>query len=401
MAWSRTTRSGRTLAEKQDKFVRLIERGVSNAEACRIVGVNRRTGTRWRLGRTILNAAGEEVHYPPVRIVAARRERHPRYLSLEERTAIADLRREKKGVREIAAEIGRSPATVSRELRRNADGSGRYLPQTADRLADERTPRPRKRRLLIDAELRTVVNDLLGKRWSPEQVAHELWERFPDQPDRQLCTESIYQAIYDPDTEVARPSKRRRRRRRRQVQGQERRGRLSGMTMIAERPYEAEDRVQLGHWEGDCIKGAGNRSAIGTLVERCTRFLILVHLKDGKATAEAMRVGLAATLGQLPADLRRTLTWDQGKELALHQLITEQIGVKVYFCDPHSPWQRGSNENTNGLLRDYFPKGMDLRNVSPQELARVAEEINDRPRKTLGWTRPVDLLADHAAAEGA
>lgn len=171
--------------------------------------------------------------------------------------------------------------------------------------------------------------------------------------------------------------------------------------MIADRPAEAEDRVQIGHWEGDCIKGAGNRSAIGTLVERRTRFLILVHLLDGRATAEAMRAGLTATLGQLPADLRRTLTWDQGKELALHQLIAEQIGAKVFFCDPHSPWQRGSNENMNGLLRDYFPKGMDLRDVSPEKLARVAEEINDRPRKTLGWARPADLLADQAAARGA
>ncbi|WP_297848814.1 IS30 family transposase [Mycobacterium sp.] len=336
-----------------------------------------------------------------MRVASAPRERHPRYLSLEERTAIADLRREKKGVREIAAAIGRSPATVSRELRRNALGSGRYLPATADRLAEERTARPRKRRLVLDVELRTVVNDLLGKRWSPEQVAHELGERFPDQPDRQLCTESIYQAVYDSDAEVSRPSKRRRRRRRRQVQGQERRGRLTGMTMIADRPAEAEDRVQIGHWEGDCIKGAGNRSAIGTLVERRTRFLILVHLLDGRATAEAMRAGLTATLGQLPADLRRTLTWDQGKELALHQLIAEQIGAKVFFCDPHSPWQRGSNENMNGLLRDYFPKGMDLRDVSPEKLARVAEEINDRPRKTLGWARPADLLADQAAARGA
>ena len=397
----RSTHPGGAQTEKQDKFVRLIAQGVPNAEACRIVGINRRTGTRWRLGRTILNTAGEKVHYPAVSVASAPRERHPRYLSLEERMAIADLRRVKKGVREIAAAIGRSPATVSRELRRNAVGSGRYLPQTADQLADERAARPRGRRLLLDVELRTVVNDLLGKRWSPEQVAHELGERFPNQPNRQLCTESIYQAIYDSDAEVSRPSKRRRRRRRRQVQGQERRGRLTGMTMIADRPAEAEDRVQIGHWEGDCIKGAGNRSAIGTLVERRTRFLILVHLPDGRATAEAMRAGLAATLGQLPADLRRTLTWDQGKELALHQLIAEQIGAKVFFCDPHSPWQRGSNENMNGLLRDYFPKGMDLRDVSPEKLARVADEINDRPRKTLGWARPADLLADQAAAQGA
>ena len=401
MARSRATHRGAGLTEKQDKFVRLIAQGVSNSEACRLVGIHRRTGTRCRLGRTVLNTAGEKVHYPPVSVPAAPRERHPRYLSVEERTAIADLRREKKGVREIAAAIGRSPATVSRELRRNADDSGRYLPQTADRLAEERVARPRTRRLLIDVELRTVVNELLGKRWSPEQVAHELRERFPGQTGRQLCTESIYQGIYDPDVEVSRPSRRRRRRRRRQAQGQERRGRLTGMTMIADRPEEVEDRVQVGHWEGDCIKGAGNRSAIGTLVERRTRFLILVHLPDGRATAEAMQAGLATVLGRLPADLRRTLTWDQGKELALHQQLAEQIGTKVFFCDAHSPWQRGSNENMNGLLRDYFPKGRDLRQVTPDELARVAEEINARPRKTLGWARPMDLLADHATPEAA
>ncbi|GAB7007766.1 hypothetical protein JCM18899A_52420 [Nocardioides sp. AN3] len=171
--------------------------------------------------------------------------------------------------------------------------------------------------------------------------------------------------------------------------------------MIADRPTEVEDRVQVGHWEGDCIKGAGNRSAIGTLVERRTRFLILVHLPGGRATAEAMRAGLATALGRLPADLRRTLTWDQGKELALHRQLAEQIGTKVFFCGAHSPWQRGSNENMNGLLRDYFPKGMDLRQVTPDVLARVAEEINARPRKTLGWARPVELLADQATAEAA
>jgi IS30 family transposase len=399
MVRSRTTHRGAGLTEKQDRFVRLIAQGVSNSEACRLVGIHRRTGTRWRLGRTILNTAGEPVHYPPVGIVAAPRERHARYLSLQKRMAIADLRREKKGVREIAAQIGRSPATVSRELRRNTDSAGRYQPHAADRRADERVPRPRKRRVLLDEGLRAVVNELLGKRWSPEQVAHELRVLFPDRPDRQLCAESIYQAIYDPDIPVSRPAKRRRRRRRRQVQGQERRGRLSGMTMIGDRPAEVEDRVEVGHWEGDCIKGAGNRSAVGTLVERHTRFLILVHLPDGRATAEAMQAALTATLGRLPAELRRTLTWDQGKELALHQQIAEQTGTKVFFCDAHSPWQRGSNENMNGLLRDYFPKGMDLHQVAPEELAWVAEEINDRPRKTLGWARPADLLADEGRIE--
>jgi IS30 family transposase len=400
MGRSRTTHAGYALTEKQDRFVRLIAQGVSNREACRIVGINRRTGTRWRLGRTIRNTAGEAVHYPPVRILTPPK-RHPRYLSLDERMVIADLRREKRTVREIAREVGRSPATVSRELRRNVDDHGRYLPRSADRAATERIARPRARRVMVDTELRAVVVDLLGKRWSPEQVAHELHERFRDQPAQRLCTESIYQAIYDPDAPVTRPAKRRRRRRRLRVQGLERRGRLTAMTMIADRPAEVADRIQVGHWEGDCIMGAGNRSAIGTLVERRTRYLILIHVPTGRPTAEAMREGIIAALGQLPAQLRRTLTWDQGKELAMHQQISEQTGTRVFFCDAHSPWQRGSNENMNGLLRDYFPKGTDLRQVASEELTRVADEINNRPRKTLAWARPADLLAGETVAASA
>jgi IS30 family transposase len=392
----RKTRRGEMAVEKQEWFVRLIAQGVSNSQACRVVGINRRTGTRWRYGRTILNKAGEPVHYPPVS-PAEPKPRHPRYLSLAERTMIADLRRAGGSVRGIAEQLGRAASTVSRELRRNADDQGRYLPATAQRLTVERQSRPsRTRRLARDEQLYSVVAQLLGKRWTPEQIAHELTMRFPSQPERQLCTESIYQAIYDPRIALTRPAKRRRRRRRRRVQGLERRGRLTGMTMIADRPAEVEDRVQVGHWEGDCIMGAGNRSAIGTLVERVTRFLILVHVPTRQPTAEAVRDGVADALGALGPHLRRTLTWDQGKELSLHQQITARTGTRVFFCDAHSPWQRGSNENTNGLLRDYFPKGTDLANISPEELQQVADEINERPRKTLGWARPADLITDAA-----
>ena len=397
----RETRRGGMLVEKQEWFARLIAQGVSNSEACRVVGINRRTGTRWRYGRTILNTAGEPVHYPPVRFTALK-PRHPRYLSLAERTTIADLHRAGVSVRGIAQELGRAASTVSRELRRNVDDRGRYLPATAQRLTTERQSRAssRTRRLTRDEQLYAVVAELLGKRWSPEQVAYELRVRFPDQLERHLCTESIYQAIYDPRIVLTRPAKRRRRRRRRRVQGLERRGRLTNMTMIADRPREVNDRVQVGHWEGDCIMGAENRSAIGTLVERATRFLILIHVPTGQPTAKTMRDGVVAALGAVAPHLRQTLTWDQGKELALHQQITARTGTRVFFCDAHSPWQRGSNENTNGLLRDYFPKGTDLANVSPEELQRVADEINDRPRKTLGWARPADLIT-HAAAKTA
>ncbi|WP_348103258.1 IS30 family transposase [Lapillicoccus sp.] len=318
------------------------------------------------------------------------RPRHPRYLSAAERTTIADLRRQEKTLQEIAVAIGRNASTVSRELRRNADPTtGQYLPGTADRLAAGRVPRPRPRRVTGDEELRCVVVALLGKRWSPEQVAHELRARFPDHPARRLCTESIYQAIYDVTVEVTRPAKRRRRRR---IQGLERRGRLSGMTMIADRPAAVDDRVQAGHWEGDCIMGAGNRSAIGTLVERQTRFLVLIHVPVDQPTAPAIRDGVCSAMAELPAHLRRSLTWDQGKEMALHRQVTAIVGTAVYFCDAHSPWQRGSNENMNGLLRDYFPKHTDLGGVTPEELAHVADEVNHRPRKTLDWARPADLL---------
>lgn len=397
MGAARKTRHGKMAVEKQEWFVRLIAQGVSNRQACRIVGINRKTGTRWRLGRTIRKKAGEPVHYPPVRFTPPK-PRHPRYLSLAERTMIADLHHAGVGVRGIAEELGRAASTVSRELRRNADDQGRYLPATAQRLTVERQPRSRTRRVARDEQLCGVVAELLGKRWSPEQVAHELPARFPDQPERHLCTESIYQAIYDPCTDVTRPAKRRRRRRRCRVQGLERRGRLTDMTMIADRPAEVNDRVQVGHWEGDCIMGAGNRSAIGTLVERATRFLILVHVPKGRSAAEAIRDGLTDALDAFAPRFRRTLTWDQGKELALHQQITARTGVRVFFCDAHSPWQRGSNENTNGLLRDYFPKGTDLASISPEELQWVADEINDRPRKTLGWARPADLIADAAVS---
>jgi len=309
---------------------------------------------------------------------------------------IADLLDGGRTVRAIAEEIGRSPSTVSREIRRNRDECGRYRPHYAEQAARARACRARGRRVAGDVELRDAVVELLGKRWSPEQVAHELRIRFAGQRLRCLCTETIYQAIYDPAVDVTRPGRRRRRRRR--VLGDQRRGRLTAMSMIDERPVAVEDRVQAGHWEGDLIMGPGNRSAIGTLVERRSRFLILLHLPGGVSTAESVRQAISTALTVLPDGLRRTLTWDQGKELALHRQITATTGTAVFFCDAHSPWQRGSNENTNGLLRDYFPKGSDLSVFDAEELQRVAVEMNDRPRKTLGWSRPADLFGTALAA---
>jgi IS30 family transposase len=390
----RASRSG-VEAEKQQRYVRLIAAGVSNSEACRLVAINRKTGTRWRYGRTAVNAVGEALHYPPVKIIEPR-PRSARYLSEQERIVIADRLAVGVTIRGIAVELGRAASTICREIARNRSPDGRYRPHHAEHAARARATRPRPRRISGDVVLAETVAELLAKRWSPEQVAHELRRVFVGQRRRWLCTETIYQAIYDPLVALTRPARRRRRRGR--LLRLQRRGRLLAMRMLDERPVEAVDRVQAGHWEGDLIMGPSNRSAIGTLVERRTRFVVLLWFPDAVATAQAVRDAVARSLIALPAGLRRTLTWDQGKELVLHHQITVQTGTEVFFCDAHSPWQRGSNENMNGLLRDYFPKGTDLSLHTAHDLAQVAAEINDRPRKTLGWTRPADLFATAVAS---
>jgi transposase, IS30 family len=386
----RRTPAGGVQAEKQRRYVQLLAQGVSNSGACRLVAINRKTGNRWRYGRKVRNSAGALVIYAPVKITEAR-PRSPRYLSEQERIQIADLLAARMGVRSIAEQLGRAPSTISREIRRNSDPDGRYCPHQAEQAARRRAGKPRTRRLAVDGVLAEVVGRLLAKRWSPERVAHELRVLFAGEPSGWLCKETIYQAIYDTAVSLTRPARRRRRRRR--LQGLQRRGRLAAMRMIDERPVEVDDRVQAGHWEGDLIMGAGNRSAIGTLVERMIRYLVLLPFADGIATSDGVRRALSDALESVPVGLRRTLTWDQGKELAQHQRITVATGTDVFFCDPHSPWQRGSNENMNGLLRDYFPKGTDLSVHTVEDVVRIAAEVNDRPRKTLDWQRPAELFA--------
>ncbi|MQA76578.1 MAG: IS30 family transposase, partial [Solirubrobacterales bacterium] len=272
-----------------------------------------------------------------------------------------------------------------------------YRPAAAQRLATARLHRPRARRLGTDLVLRAAVQGMLDQAWSPEQIGHALRERFPDVAVRQLCHESIYQAIYDRDSVLSRHRcgslRTGRRRRRPRPRGDARTPRsLRDMTSIHQRPAGIADRAEAGHWEGDLITGALNRSAIGTLVERTTRYTVLVHLPDTH-TAFATRDAVIAAMDQLPRHLRRSLTWDQGKEMAHHVQITAAIGAEVYFCDPRSPWQRGTNENTNGLLRQYFPKGANLRVHSAEDLAAVQAELNNRPRKVLGWTSPAAALS--------
>jgi IS30 family transposase len=388
---------------KREQYAALIARGVTNSEACRIVGINRRTGKRWRHGRTITGSSGQRLHYAPVVGVARKREISARFLSEDERLRIADLRRAGEGVRAIARGLGRSPATVSRELRRNVDPkSSAYRPYAAQRLAEQRRARPKTGKLVADVELREFVEGRLKRRWSPEQIAQALRSEFSGQPQRHVVPETIYQAVYRPDLgglcrELPKALRTGRLRRRPHRRSEERRGRLPNMTMIDQRPDEASDREVAGHWEGDLITGEDNRSAIGTLVERTSRYTILLYL-PGRHTADAIRDAVIDALKDLPPQLRRSLTWDQGSEMALHAEIAAALGMPVYFCDKASPWQRPSNENTNGLLRQYFPKGTNLHNHDAGRLAAVADELNTRPRKTLSWQTPAARLADVTGA---
>ena len=387
------------LAAKREQFGRLIARGIGNAEACRIVGVHPQTGKRWRRGRLMTSSSGARLHYAAV-IDTRRQAISQRYLSEDDRVAIADLRGAGSGVRAIAAQLGRSPSTVSRELRRNQDPrSLAYRPFAAQTMAARRRGRPGRGKLLRDQELREYVAGRLEARWSPEQISQALREEFPADAGRHLVHETIYQAIYRPELgglcpdlrQVLRTGRRHRKRHRRA--DARRTGVLTDMISISQRPAEAASRAVAGHWEGDLIMGHDNKSAIGTLVDRASRFTILLHLPGPRHTTETVTDSLIAALEPLPAQLRRSLTWDQGKEMALHAHVTRALGMPVFFCDPHSPWQRPTNENTNGLLRQYFPKGTDLTVHAPYQLAGVAAELNDRPRKTLGWHTPAARLA--------
>ncbi|TSD40531.1 IS30 family transposase [Rhodococcus sp. KBS0724] len=329
------------------------------------------------------------------------REISARFLSQDERIEIADLRRAGLSIRAIAGRLGRSPSTISRELRRNAVTGNDYRPFEAHRRATARRARRHRRRLEITPELQRVVAELLSQRWSPQQISRHLRARFPDEPRMWLCHESIYRAIYQPGSLLLRPSplapQRRsplrtgRDHRRAQRRGELRRPRFEQpMLTIHQRPFPPEDRSQAGHWEGDLITGAHNQSAIGTLVERQTRMVRLLHLpfRDG----DSLHAALTARMRDLPAALLRSITWDQGSEMARHTTIARSLGAPVYFCDSRSPWQRGSNENANGLLRDYFPKGTDLAIHSPEHLLAVENELNSRPRVVLQDRCPTELF---------
>lgn len=421
--------------EIEREFWRVIATGVTSEQAAATVGVSQAVGSRW-----FRHGGG----MPSIDLAPL----SGRYLSFSEREEIALLRAQGGGVRSIARQIGRSPSTVSRELRRNAATRGgrlEYRASVAQWKADLVAQRPKTAKLVANEQLRAYVQDRLSgevrdpdgevvgppgpewkgrnkphrgdrrwvRGWSPEQISNRLKVDFPDDESMRISHEAIYQALYVESRgalerelvaclRTGRALRIPRARTRQKAWAH-----VTPEVMISQRPAEVEDRAVPGHWEGDLIIGL-KRSAIGTLVERTSRFTMLVHLprEDGYGTitrtkngpalagygAVKMKDALAATMSMLPEQLRRSLTWDRGKELSAHAEFAVETDIPVYFADPKSPWQRGTNENTNGLLRQYFPKGTDLSRWSGEEIEAVAATLNSRPRKILGWKTPAEAL---------
>jgi IS30 family transposase len=415
-----------------------IAEGLSSEDAAIACGTSGPVGSRW---------FRERGGMPSIRLTGL----SGRYLSFAEREEIALLRAQHHGVRAIARQLGRSPSTISRELRRNAATRGgrlEYRAGVAQWKAELQARRPKTAKLVTNDRLRGYVQDRLAgtiarpggelvpgpqvrfigrrhgrradrrwaKSWSPEQISNRLKLDFADDDTMRISHEAIYQALFiqgrgalKRELVACLRTGRALRVPRARTQGRGKKF-VTSEVMIAERPAEADDRAVPGHWEGDLILGL-NKSAIGTLVERTTRFTMLLHLppmeghglqprvKNGPPLAghgaEAVRDEIVRTIGSLPDQLRRSLTWDQGAEMAQHARLRIDTGLQVYFCDPHSPWQRGTNENTNGLLRQYFPKGTDLHRHGRDDLDAVALALNTRPRKTLGWRTPAEALDEH------
>ena len=322
-----------------------------------------------------------------------------RYLTRDERYEIARLNDARWSVRKIAARLGRAPSTISRELRRNRDPrTGHYLPERAHTEAWRRQRRPKPSKLSQNPQLRERVQKMLNRRLSPDQIAGRLQLEFPDDRDMHVSHETIYQSLYVyPRGELTRELKAHLRsgRTARKPRGQRinKHGRIKGMVSIHDRPEEVEGRLVPGHHEGDLIKGStASNSAVGTIVERHSGYLTLLHLPEGW-TADKVADAVVEQMSALPDWFAKTLTWDRGTEMAQHADITARTGIQVYFADPYSPHQRPSNENTNGLLREYLPKGTDLSTYTRQDLDHIANELNDRPRKRLGYHTPSEVLA--------
>jgi len=317
-------------------------------------------------------------------------------LSLGEREEISRGLAAGESLRGIANRLGRASSTVSREVASNG-GPRKYRATTAHRASRHRARRPKPAKLATNHRLREVVEEKLEGWWSPLQISRWLYDQYPGDEEMRVSHETIYQSLFIQgkgalSKELWRCLRTGRATRRPQGRPASTKGQIRNMVMISERPAEVEDRAVPGHWEGDLLMGR-RQTAIGTLVERWSRYVMLFPLPDGN-TAEAVRVALAATVQRLPEHLWRSLTWDQGKEMAQHVQFTVDTGVQVYFCDPQSPWQRGTNENTNGLLRQYFPKGTDMSQLTQHDLDEAAYSLNTRPRQTLNWMTPSDKLAE-------
>jgi IS30 family transposase len=321
-------------------------------------------------------------------------------LSFEERVEIHRGVKRGDSIREIARGLGRAPSSVSREVNRNR-GRGSYHPGFAQHRARDEARRPKVFKLEAHPRLARWIAQRLVKRWSPDQIAGRLRRDHPNDPRWWVSPETIYQSLFVQgrgglNEELTKCLRSGRAKRRSSGRGLGR-GQLNDMVLISDRPAEAADRAVPGHWEGDLVMGARSTSQIATLVERTSRYTVLVELPHGR-TADLVRDALAETVTKLPEHLRRSLTWDQGKEMARHLEFSVATGVPVFFCEPGKPWQRGLNENTNRLLRDYFPKGVvDFNNVPASELDRVAHELNNRPRKTLGYATPAEVYGDRVA----
>jgi len=370
--------------EVRERFWQARAYGARPLQAGVAAGVSRAAARKW------LKASGGVRPRLPV-------PRSPLRLSLAEREEISRGLAARCSFASIARGLGRPTSTVSREV--NGHGGRRYYRAAkADKAALIAMRRPKAAKLAANPRLRELVEAGLEQRWSPQQISARLKAAYPDDPELRVSHETIYTSLFVQARGALRKDltaclRTGRALRRPQTRMSDGRGVIPGMVMISDRPAEVEDRAVPGHWEGDLVMGKDGRSCIGTLVERQTRFVMLLHLPRGAGTAEVIPA-LTAKIRQLPVELRKSLTWDQGFEMRWHQQFTFDTGVAVYFCNPHSPWQRGSNENTNGLLRQYFPKGTDLSVHTEDHLDAVARQLNGRPRQTLGWKTPSEALAE-------
>ena len=392
----------RRLSWERTRYFELMEQGLSNGQICAELNINRRTGQDWRRGiigtkygrfyEDGSRAGSSSFPSPPAKYISAR------FFSEEERIDIADRLRAKQGIREIARALDRAPSSISREIKRNQHPTNTaYHPYAAQKRAELRRPRPKQGKIAAHPLLHHIIQGQLNQRWSPEQISRRLRVLYPERPEMSASPETIYQALYlqgrgELRREISKYLRTGRTMRIHHKRADARRSRFDKpMILISERPAEIEDRAVPGHWEGDLIIGKDHASAIATLVERSTRFVMLVPLPR-KWDAFIVADLLVEKMNTLPAVMRRSLTWDQGTEMARHKKFSMATKMPVYFCDPGSPWQRGSNENTNGLLRQYFPKGTDLLSHSPEYLDFVAQEMNERLRKTLDWMTPAERL---------